>query len=47
MRRVLVESAHTAIRSPSPLRAFFERVRARRGHAVASVAVARKMCVLS
>jgi hypothetical protein len=46
VRHVLVESAHTAIRSPDPLRAFFERVRARRGHAVAIVAVARKVCVL-
>jgi transposase len=46
VRHVLVESAHTAIRSPGPLRAFFERVRARRGHAVAIVAVARKMTVL-
>ena len=40
---VLVKAAHTSIRSPGPLRAFFERVRARRGHAVA---VARKMRVL-
>lgn len=46
VRHVLVEAAHTAIRSPGPLRAFFERVRARRGHAVAIVAVARKMAVL-
>jgi transposase len=46
VRQVLVEAAHTAIRSPGPLRAFFERVRARRGHSVAIVAVARKMCVL-
>jgi transposase len=46
VRHVLVEAAHTTIRSPGPLRAFFERVRARRGHAVAIVAVARKMCVL-
>jgi transposase len=46
VRHVLVEAAHTAIRSPGPLRAFFERVRARRGHSVAIVAVARKMCVL-
>jgi transposase len=36
VRHVLVEAAHTAIRSPGPLRAFFERVRARRGHAGAS-----------
>jgi transposase len=46
VRHVLVEAAHTAIRSPGPLRAFFERVRARRGHAVAIVAVARKLAVL-
>jgi transposase len=46
VRHVLVEAAQTAIRSPGPLRAFFERVRARRGHAVAIVAVARKMAVL-
>jgi transposase len=46
VRHVLVEATHTAVRSPGPLRAFFERVRARRGHAVAIVAVARKMCVL-
>lgn len=46
VRHVLVEAAQTAIRSPGPLRAFFERVRARRGHAVAIVAVARKMVVL-
>jgi len=46
VRHVLVEAAHPAVRSPGPLRAFYERVRARRGHQVAIVAVARKMCVL-
>ena len=46
VRHVLVEAAQTAIRSPGPLRAFFERVRARRGHPVAIVAVARKLAVL-
>jgi transposase len=46
VRHVLVEAAQTAIRSPGPLRAFFERVRVRRGHAVAIVAVARKLAVL-
>jgi hypothetical protein len=46
VRHVLVEAAQTAIRSPGPLRAFFERVRTRRGHAVAIVAVARKLAVL-
>lgn len=46
VRHVLVEAAHTAVRSPGPHRAFYERVRARRGHSIAIIAVARKMCVL-
>ena len=46
MRHVIVEAAHSAIRSRGPLRAFYERVRCRRGHAIAIVATARKMvCV--
>jgi hypothetical protein len=46
-RPVLVEAAWTATRSPGPLRAFGERVRARRGAHKAAVAVARKLTVLS
>ena len=46
VRHVLVESALTAIRSPGPLRAFYHRVRARRGHPIAIVATARKMAKL-
>jgi hypothetical protein len=46
VRHVMVESAHSAIRTPGPLRAFHERVRSRRGHAVAIVATARKMVAL-
>jgi transposase len=46
VRHVLVESARTAIRSPGPLRAFYLRLRARRGHPIAIVAVARKMASL-
>jgi|GEM_PF-1440501 len=42
----MVEAAHSAIRTPGPLRAFHERVRARRGHGVAIVATARKMVSL-
>ena len=34
------------IRTPGPLRAFYERVRARRGAQIAIVAVARKLAVL-
>jgi transposase len=46
VRHVVVEAAHSAIRSRGPLRAFYERVRSRRGHAIAIVATARKMvCV--
>jgi transposase len=46
-RSVLVEASWTAIRSPGPLSAFAERVRARRGANKAAVAVARKLAVLS
>jgi transposase len=45
-RTMLVEAAWRAIRTPGPLRAFGERVRARRGAQIAAVAVARKLAVL-
>jgi transposase len=45
-RHVLVEAAWTATRTPGPLKAFAERVRARRGANIATVAVARKLAVL-
>ncbi len=45
-RSVLVEAAWISIRSPGPLKAFGERVRARRGAQIAAVAVARKLVVL-
>src|SRR4051794_24419575 len=43
---LLVEAAWAAAKAPGPLRAFFVRIRARRGHQVAAVATARKMAVL-
>lgn len=46
VRHVLVEAAWIAVRQPSPLRAFYERIRARRGHQVAVVATARKLACL-
>lgn len=47
MRRgMLVEAAWAAARAPGPLRAFFLRVRARRGQHVAAVATARKLSVV-
>ena len=46
-RAMLVEAAWAAAKAAGPLRAFFIRIRARRGHQVAAVAVARKLAVLS
>ena len=43
---MLVEAAWAAARAPDPLRAFFLRVRARRGQHVAAVATARKLTVI-
>jgi transposase len=45
-RSMLVEAAWISNRSPGPLKAFGERVRARRGAQIAAVAVARKLVVL-
>jgi transposase len=46
-RHVLVEAAWSAAKSPGPLRAFAQRTAARRGRHVATVAVARKLAVLT
>lgn len=45
-RAMLVEAAWAASKAPGPLRAFFLRIRAKRGHQVAAVAVARKLTVI-
>lgn len=45
-RSVLVEAAWVALRQPGPLRAFGQRIRARKGAQVAAVAVARKLACL-
>jgi transposase len=45
-RHMLCEAAWIVVRTPGPLRAFYERVRARRGSRIALVATARKLCVL-
>ena len=45
-RGMLVEAAWAAARAPGPLRAFFLRIRARRGQHVAAVATARKLTVI-
>jgi transposase len=45
-RWALVEAAQSVVQQPGPLHAFYERIRARKGHNVAVVAVARKLAVL-
>jgi transposase len=45
-RGLLVEAAWAASKAPGPLRAFYQRVRARRGMQIAVVATARKIVVL-
>lgn len=45
-RAMMVEAAFSASRAPGPLRAFFGRIKDRRGFQIATVATARKMAVL-
>jgi transposase len=45
-RHALVEASWSTVRQPGPIRAFYERIRARRGHQVAVVASARKLACL-
>jgi transposase len=45
-RHMLCEAAWIVVRTPGPLRAFYERLRGRRGSQIALVATARKLCVL-
>jgi transposase len=45
-RWALVEAAWSVVQQPGPLRAFYERIRARRGNKIAVVACARKLAVL-
>jgi transposase len=46
-RGMLVEAAWVAAKTPGPLRAFFLRIRGRRGEQIAAVATARKLAVLA
>ena len=45
-RGMLVEAAWVASKAPGPLRAYYERIKARRGFQIAVVATARKLAVL-
>jgi transposase len=45
-RHALVEACWSAVRQPGPIKAFYERIRARRGHRIAIVAAARKLACL-
>jgi transposase len=46
VRQMLAEAAFVAVSTAGPMRAFYDRVRARRGSQIAIVAVARKLAVL-
>lgn len=46
-RGMVVEAAWAAAKVPGPLRAFYQRIRARRGPQIAVVATARKLTVLA
>ena len=46
VRVALVEASCSAVRNPGPLRAFYQRIRARRGHQIAITAAARKLACL-
>ena len=46
MRVALVKASWSAVRQPGPLRAFYQRLRARRGHQIAITAAARKLACL-
>jgi transposase len=46
VRQMLTEAAFVAVSTAGPMRAFYQRVRARRGSQIAIVAVARKLAVL-
>jgi len=45
-RWALVEASWSAVAQPGPMRAFYQRIRSRRGHQVAVVAAARKLACL-
>lgn len=45
-RHSLVEASWSTIRNPGPIRAFYQRIRTRRGHQVAITAAARKLACL-
>ncbi len=45
-RHALVEASWSVVSQPGPIRAFYQRIRSRRGHQVAVVAAARKLACL-
>lgn len=46
-RHLLVEAANAAVRTPGPLRGFYERIARRRGRSIALVACARKLAAIA
>jgi len=45
-RHALVEACWSTVRQPGPIAAFYQRIKARRGHSIAIVASARKLACL-
>jgi transposase len=45
-RHALVEACWSTVRQPGPIAAFYQRIKARRGHSIAIVAAARKLACL-
>ncbi len=45
-RHALVEASWSTVRQPGPIAAFYQRIKARRGHSIAIVASARKLACL-
>jgi transposase len=46
VRHALVEASWTTVRNPGPMHAFYQRIRAKRGHQIAIVAASRKLACL-
>lgn len=46
-RTLLIEAAHATVKSPGPMRSYYQRLKARKGTQVAVCAVARKLTVIT
>jgi transposase len=46
-RTLLIEAAHATVKSPGPMRSYYQRLKARKGTQIAVCAVARKLAVIT